>query len=175
MELSICFLQPMDQSSFTKQCRVQQPHLIHPLIQPIYPPSLWSQVALTSFKTDLHSNTTHVHILLPHLLPLKILSRSSLYTFWPTTYQPLTFLCSCDVISKASNLLILEHLTYYRQQFASAKCIHDQASRKLLLNLDPYFLQKLTDLNALKASYTHRTQLTKHSKNVKLLLNPTEP
>ena len=53
---------------------------------------------------------------------------------------------------------------------ASAKCIHDQASRKLLLNLDPYFLQKLTDLNALKASYTHRTQLTKHSKKCKALI-----
>ena len=38
------------------------------------------------------------------------------------------------------------------------------------INLDPYFLQKLTDFNALKASYTHRTQLTKHSKKCKALI-----
>ena len=78
------------------------------------------------------------------------------------------------MISKASKLLILERLNYYRQQFASAKCLHDQAHRNLLLILDPYFLQKLTDLNALKASYTHRTQLTKHAKKFKALIKSYE-
>jgi len=85
--------------------------------------------------------------------------------------NPLTSTRSGAILSKASALLVTERLNYFRQQFASSKILYDQASRKLLIKLDGLFLQKLTDLNALKATLTHRQQLTKHSKKFDKLLD----
>ncbi len=77
---------------------------------------------------------------------------------------------SSDILSKASNLLLTERLSHYRQKYATARRLHGNADRQLFLILEDQFYRKILQLNNLKSCYTHKKQLLIHSKKFDKLL-----
>ena len=83
---------------------------------------------------------------------------------------------STDILSKASNLLLTERLSFYRQKYATASRLYGDADRALLQLLDEQYYNKILRLNAQKSCYTHKKQLLTHSKKFdKLLLLYSTP
>ena len=90
--------------------------------------------------------------------------------------NPLKSQRSSDILSKASNLLLTERLSFYRQKYATAKRLYGNADRQLFLILDEQYYGKILQLNDQKSCYTHKKQLHTHSQKFdKLLLDYKAP
>ena len=83
---------------------------------------------------------------------------------------PITTARATEVLSKASNLLLTERLSYYRRQYGQSKKTYDCTLAQVANLLSPDYYQKLLHLNTKKSSYTHRQHLFTHQKKFDALL-----